>query len=204
MKIKSRWLSQFLVLLLPLFLCGQLTYAQSDNHKTLKSPKPLPEFVLNDQFGKFFSKDKLKGKWSMIFIGFAACPDACPFTLANLEAVRADMGFRMRPDNIPNIIFLSVDPDRDTPLLKEYLYYYHPEYIGITGKVSEIDKLIKGLDAYYKLDKKTPTDTAYNVVHSGKVAVINPEGEIVAEISPPFKPHSTGEYLINLIRSFDS
>ena len=121
MKIKSRWLSHFLLLLLPLLLCGKLTYAQSDNNKTLKSPRTLPEFLLNDQFGEFFSIDNFKGRWSIIFIGFAACPDVCPFTLANLEAVRADMGFRLKPDSIPNIIFLSVDPDRDTLLLKEYL-----------------------------------------------------------------------------------
>ncbi len=63
--------------------------------------------------------------------------------------------------------------------------------------------MIKGLDAYYKLDKKSPDDKAYNVIHSAKVAVINPNGEVVAEISPPFKPHSTGEYLINLIRGID-
>lgn len=202
MKAKHRLLSRFIMLSLLLF--GQLTYAQSDNNKTLKSPKALPDFVLNDQYGKFFSKDRLKGKWSMIFVGFASCPDVCPFTLANLEAVRADMGFRVRPDSIPNIVFLSVDPDRDTPLLKEYLSYYHPEYIGITGKISEIDKLIKGLGAYYKLDKKTPDAKIYNVIHSAKVSVINPDGEVVAEISPPFKPHSTGEYLINLIRGIDS
>lgn len=194
----------FTVVFVALLAIVNMSHAQSENTKTLKQVKSLPNFVLNDQYGKLFTRDRLKGKWSLIFIGFATCPDVCPFTLANLEAVRADMGFRLRPDSIPNIIFLSVDPDRDKTLLKEYLYYYHPEYIGITGKVSEIDKLIKGLDAYYKLEKKAANDMAYNVIHSAKVAVINPDGNVVAEISPPFQPHSTGEYLINLIRGIDS
>jgi len=184
--------------------CFISTPAYSQNNKTLNKPKSLPDFVLNDQYGKAFTKERLKGKWSMIFVGFASCPDVCPYTLANLEAVRADMGFRLRPDSIPDIVFLSVDPDRDQPLLKEYLYYYHPEYIGITGTKKSIDTLIKGLDAYYKIDKKKPDDKAYNVIHSAKVAVINPNGEIVAEISPPFQPHSTGEYLIKLIRGVSS
>jgi protein SCO1/2 len=172
-------------------------------NQTLKKPKGLPDFKLTDQYGETFTADRLKGKWSMIFVGFTTCPDVCPYTLANLEAVRADMGFRLTPDKIPNIIFLAVDPERDEPLLKEYLYYYHPEYIGITGDRGEIDTLIRGLDAYYRLDKKTPDDKIYNVIHSAKVAVINPDAEIVAKIDPPFQAHRTGEFLMQLIRGIE-
>lgn len=169
-------------------------------NQTLKIPKPIPEFQLFDQYQKKFGVLDLKGRWSMIFIGFTTCPDVCPFTLANLEAVRADLGLRLRPDHIPNIIFLAVDPDRDTAILKDYLSYFHPSYIGITGSTQELDKLVEGLDGFYRLKRENPQDKTYDVVHSARVSIINPDAEIVATIDPPFSPHNTGEYLINIIR----
>ena len=171
-----------------------------DAHITLKKYKPLAEFVLEDHDGNKVDQNMFKGSWSMIFIGFTTCPDVCPTTLSNLEAVRADMGLRMRPDNIPRIIFLAVDPDRDRPFLKDYLSYFHPEYIGITGSHEELGKLIKSIDAFYRLDKKYLTQIDYEVLHTAFVAIINPDGEMVAKINPPFVAHKTAEYLNNLIR----
>jgi protein SCO1/2 len=173
--------------------------ASSDNMEAVVPPELLSDFNLKDQHGNAFGIDQLKGRWSMIFVGFTSCPDVCPMTLSNLEAIRADMGFRMSPDRIPNIVFLAVDPDRDTALIKDYLSYFHPKYIGITGEVAEIDKLIKGLDGFYRLDRKNAEDKDYNVIHTATVSIISPEAKIVAKLSPPFHPHKTGEYLIQVI-----
>jgi protein SCO1/2 len=166
---------------------------------TIDSPQLLSDFNLKDQYGNTFGVDQFKGHWSMVFVGFTACPDVCPMTLSNLEAVRAEMGFRMSPERIPKIVFLAVDPDRDTAMLKDYLSYFHPKYIGITGLVTEIDKLIRGLDAFYRLEQKYPGDSSYNVVHTATVSIISPEAKIVATISPPFHPHKTGEFLMKVI-----
>ena len=168
--------------------------------KTLDKPVPITGFTLTDQYDNPFGIDNLKGKWSMIFIGFTSCPDVCPTVLANLEAVRADMGLRMRPDTVPNIIFLAVDPHRDRAALKEYLKYFHPDYIGITGVTREIDHLTKNLGAFYRIDKRSAEDQNYSVTHSSTVYLINPDAALVATINPPFHPHQTGEFLIQLIR----
>ena len=136
----------------------------------------------------------------MIFIGFTTCPDVCPVTLANLEAVRAEMSLRVSPKRIPRIIFLAVDPARDSPVLKEYLAYFHPEYIGLSGAVVQIDSLIKSLKAFYRLDKQSPDDVDYDVLHTAFVSIINPQGQMVAKLSPPFYPHKTAESLNQLIR----
>jgi protein SCO1/2 len=181
-----------------LFLSAAAATA-ADGAVTIEPPQLLSDFNLKDQYGDAFGVEQFKGRWSMVFVGFTACPDVCPVTLANLEAVRAEMGFRMSPERIPNIVFLAVDPDRDTAVLKEYLSYFHPKYIGITGDDSEIDKLITGLDAFYRLEKKFPGDDGYNVVHTAAVSIISPEAKIVAKISPPFHPHKTGEYLMRVI-----
>ncbi len=109
-------------------LAGQVmlaaeTVAATDDYERLKKPIAVKPFSLLDQNGAPFNLQSLKNHWSMIFVGFTTCPDVCPVTLGNLEAVRAEMGLRVSPERIPRIIFLAVDPARDVPVLKEYLGY---------------------------------------------------------------------------------
>ena len=173
--------------------------AATDDYERLKNPVAVKPFSLVDQNGVRFNLQSLKNHWSMIFIGFTTCPDVCPVTLGNLEAVRAEMGLRVSPERIPRIIFLAVDPARDVPVLKEYLGYFHPQYIGISGEVNQIGSLINSLDAFYRLDKKHTDDNDYDVLHTAYVSLINPAGEMVAKLNPPFHPHKTAMYLSQLI-----
>ena len=173
--------------------------AATDDYERVKNPVAVKPFSLADQNGAPFNLQSLKNHWSMIFIGFTTCPDVCPVTLGNLEAVRAEMGLRVSPERIPRIIFLAVDPARDVPVLKEYLGYFHPQYIGISGEVNQIGSLINSLNAFYRLDKKHTDDKDYDVLHTAYVSLINPAGEMVAKLNPPFHPHKTAMYLSQLI-----
>ena len=173
--------------------------AATDDYERLKNPVAVKPFSLVDQNGAPFNLQSLKNHWSMIFVGFTTCPDVCPVTLGNLEAVRAEMGLRVSPERIPRIIFLAVDPARDVPVLKEYLGYFHPQYIGISGEVNQIGSLIGSLNAFYRLDKKHIDDNDYDVLHTAYVSLINPAGEMVAKLNPPFHPHKTAMYLSQLI-----
>jgi protein SCO1/2 len=173
--------------------------AATDDYERLKNPVAVKPFFLVDHNGVRFNLQSLKNHWSMIFIGFTTCPDVCPVTLGNLEAVRAEMGLRVSPERIPRIIFLAVDPARDVPVLKEYLGYFHPQYIGISGEVNQIGSLINSLNAFYRLDKKHTDDNDYDVLHTAYVSLINPAGEMVAKLNPPFHPHKTAMYLSQLI-----
>ena len=173
--------------------------AATDDYERLKNPVAVKPFSLVDQNGAPFNLQSLKNHWSMIFVGFTTCPDVCPVTLGNLEAVRAEMGLRVSPERIPRIIFLAVDPARDVPVLKEYLGYFHPQYIGISGEVNQIGSLINSLNAFYRLDKKHLDANDYDVLHTAYVSLINPAGEMVAKLNPPFHPHKTAMYLSQLI-----
>ena len=173
--------------------------AATDDYERLKNPVAVKPFSLVDQNGVPFNLQSLKNHWSMIFVGFTTCPDVCPVTLGNLEAVRAEMGLRVSPERIPRIIFLAVDPARDVPVLKEYLGYFHPQYIGISGEVNQIGSLINSLNAFYRLDKKHLDANDYDVLHTAYVSLINPAGEMVAKLNPPFHPHKTAMYLSQLI-----
>lgn len=171
--------------------------------KTYEKTEPVPMFQLEDQHGKGFTKENLKGRWTLMFLGFTSCPDVCPMTLTRLEAVRAEMGLRLMPEKIPAVVFLAVDPERDAAILKNYMAHFHPEHTGITGDPEQIDILVKGIGEFYRLDKIGHPGAHYDVVHSASVLVINPDAEVVAKIPPPLPVEQTSVYLNQLIRTHD-
>jgi len=69
-------------------------------------------FQLVNQDGQAVDQTMLNGKWSLVFFGFTYCPDFCPTTLTALEATKQQMGDRAKD---LQIVFVSVDPERDTP-----------------------------------------------------------------------------------------
>jgi protein SCO1/2 len=160
------------------------------NGVILDSPPVVQAFTLDDHNGKPFTADSLKGHWSLVLAGFTNCPDVCPFTLAEL-------GLRVRPDRLPTVIFLAVDPDRDRPNLKDYVVQFHPDFIGVTGAIDQVDRALKGIDAI-AVRAKPDARGNYQVTHSAAVAVIDPQGRLVAKISPPFEPAPTAQFLADL------
>ncbi|MFT5082470.1 MAG: protein SCO1/2 [Lentisphaeria bacterium] len=191
---------RFVILLYALI--GFISTAQSGSvpYEVLRSPKALPDFSLVDHDANMFGLPQFKGHWSLVFLGFTSCPDICPMTMSRLEAVRADLGLRFTPEKIPDVVFVAVDPQRDQVILGEYLRYFHPDNIGITGEEDQLQTLVKGMDAYYRIDKEAVNSASYEVVHTSAIAVINPKAEMVAKISPPFKVNETAEFLVQLIR----
>lgn len=161
----------------------------------LDEPAEIPPFELSDHDGKVFDNERLAGKWSLITIGFTQCPDVCPFVLSNLQATHAEVGLRTRPDSLPQVIFVGVDQKRDEPILKDYVSYFHPDFVGVTGPWDRMTKFVEGLDGYAKLGKPDK-DGNYDVQHTASVIVVAPSGRIVAKLSPPLDPGAVAEYLV--------
>ncbi|MGB0905818.1 MAG: SCO family protein, partial [Mangrovicoccus sp.] len=91
----------------------------------LDEPVEIPAFTLMEQNGKIYSEADLSGHWTLIMFGFTSCPDVCPFTLGNLEAAVAETSLRVRPDNVPQVVFVSVDPERDWETVSDYAHFFH-------------------------------------------------------------------------------
>ncbi|WP_246226258.1 SCO family protein [Chelativorans xinjiangense] len=178
-------------------------HAQDVKGVTLDKPSPVGDFELIDHRGEPFTREDLMDRWSLVFLGFTHCPDVCPFTLANLEAVRSELSLLLPPERLPQIVFLAVDPDRDRPVLADYVAHFDLSFVGVTGEPGEIARFAHGLDAYYRLEKKSDDDDSYDVVHSAAVAVIDPDGAVKAKITPPFHPHDTANYLHLLLRGVE-
>lgn len=167
----------------------------------LDDPVTLPAFSFHDEHGTVYASDDLKGNWTIIMIGFLTCPDVCPFTLANLEEAIAETGMRVRPDNVPDVWFLSVDPDRDSTFVSDYGPFFHPDFRSMTGARDQIDTFVEATDSFYRL--MPPDHTGfYDVQHSSAVSVIAPDGTLRAKLQPPFDPGLTAEFLARLQISY--
>ncbi|MBC58214.1 MAG: hypothetical protein CL814_14965 [Confluentimicrobium sp.] len=163
----------------------------------LDRPVALPAFVLSDQRGETFTQADLAERWTIIMFGFNSCPDVCPFTLGNLEHAIAETALRVRPDNVPQVVFVSVDPVRDHDTVTDYAEFFHPDFRGVTGARDQIDTLVEATDSFYRL---LPPDATgyYEVQHSSAVSVIGPDGMLRAKLQPPFDAGLTAEFLARL------
>ena len=145
----------------------------------------LPDFTLIDHNGSTFTRESLKGSWSLLFFGFTHCPDVCPATMQSLAVAREKLAAQGRAAaTLPRIILISVDPERDdAEVLKSYVSYFGQDIIGLTGDLSELQKLTKRLGIFFA--KSPGDDGGYNVDHSAAVLVINPFAEFHALFSAP-------------------
>lgn len=163
----------------------------------LDEPAEIPTFAFSNDLGEEFTDKDLLNQWTLVMFGFLSCPDVCPFTLGNLEAAVAETGMRVRPDSVPKVVFVSVDPDRDAGMVSDYAKFFHPDFRGFTGDRTEIDTLIEATDSFYRLLRPDHTGH-YEVQHSSSVSVIAPDGTLRAKLQPPFDPGMTAEFLARL------
>jgi protein SCO1/2 len=148
----------------------------------LATPRPIAPFTLLDQDGKPFANAQLQGHWTLLFPGFTHCPDVCPTTLSMLKLLQQRMQAQA-----PAMVFLSVDPERDTPAaLKPYVRFFSPDITGLSGPLDELNHLCENLGvAYVKVPGKSPGD--YSIDHSAALVLIDPQGRVAGYFTPPYK-----------------
>jgi protein SCO1/2 len=150
-------------------------------------PRELAEVALTDQNGKDFTKQQLEGKWTLAFVGYTYCPDVCPTTLAELKSIYPDLK-AIKTDNPLQILFLSVDPNRDkTERLKEYIDFFNPEFIAASAKHKILFPLVRSMGMLYSLSDPAD-DPDYLVSHSASVVVINPQAQVIGRFQPTAEP----------------
>jgi protein SCO1 len=159
-----------------------------ENATVLPSTLPLPEFSLHDAYGEPFTKASLGGGFSLMFFGFTNCPDVCPITLSVLASAVQQIE-QEAPNAVPEVVFVSVDPFRDTPeRIRAYVAGFDPSFKGVTGADDELEPLLRALGV--GVQKHEHHGEHYNVVHSGVVFVIGPNAELVAVSSAPHVPET--------------
>ncbi len=138
---------------------------------------PDLKFSLQAAGNKTFTQEDLKGKTVLMFFGYASCPDICPTTMAQLSEVIAKLG-----DDAKDvcIIFISVDPHRDTPdMLQAYVDAFNKNAIGLTGNEDQIAALARNYRIAYQIEKPKAGDNPdiYDVTHSRGVFIFDNQGK---------------------------
>jgi protein SCO1/2 len=142
-------------------------------------------FQLVDQNGRPTTEATLKGQWNAVFFGFTYCPDVCPGTLQALAAASDQLGPKAKD---LKIVFISVDPGRDSPrVVKDFLSGQNlpKNILGLTGAPEQVAAVVKAYRAYAK---KVGDGPDYSVDHSVSVYLMDPKGRFVKVIAYDLPP----------------
>ena len=147
------------------------------------APAPIGgPFALTDMNGRAVTDQTFRGRWMLVFFGYTHCPDACPLALSEMSETLDRLGpmaARVQP------LFVSVDPERDTPeALRGLLESFDPRILGLSGTPAQVAQAAQAYRVYYA---RHGTGAEYAVDHSTLLYVMDPQGRYVTHFT-----HATG------------
>ena len=165
--------------------------------QVIESQDSLPggHFVLKDQNNQVFDSAASQ-KLKLIYFGVTYCPDVCPTTLIKVS----DIIDRLKEDSKEiNSIFITVDPERDTPeILSDYVSAFHEDIIGLTGTKNEIDKVTEDWGVYYQKEILDGEED-YTMNHLDIIFLANANGEFIDYFPPKIQSVLIVEKIRNII-----
>lgn len=134
---------------------------------------PDLEFTLTSDQGRSVRAADYRGDIILLYFGYTHCPDVCPTTMARLASVTQRLG--KAADRV-RILFVSVDPARDTPtLMQRYVSAFDSHAVGLTGSGDAIEALAKRYRVAYQ-EEKGDAHGNYEVTHSSGVYIFDKDG----------------------------
>ncbi len=156
------------------------------------APPVVPAFSLGSAAGGQLTAANLKGHWTLLFFGFTHCPDVCPTTLAVLKQAAAKLKDDPLYRDLGQVLFVSVDPERDTPeTLAKYVHYFNPAFLAATGQDAALNALTGPLSV---IRAKVPDGKDdYTFDHTASIFLVDPALRVLGRFSPPHDPASLAE-----------
>jgi len=144
--------------------------------KVYSPPRAAFDFALPASNGQTVRLSDYRNHIVLLFFGYTACPDVCPTTLADIKAALAQLGPQAQA---VTVLFLTVDPARDTPAhLAEYLGYFHEAgYVGLRGSDAETAAIAYQYGAKFYREEGVTATGGYTVAHTTRLFLINRYGE---------------------------
>ncbi len=206
--LKHGYGKSLLLIGLLMFLVGCQQAAEkpvTEMATVLPQGKKIADYQLTNYGEKDFSNDSTREQWSLFFFGYTRCPDVCPTELYMLaELIRRIEQNPLLVAQAPQVVFVSVNPQQDKPeALRDYVRFYHPSILGVTGKQSDVDRLSRAMGAFHErvyhqngrvvafdAEDEVPEglENSYLVNHSATIFLVNPEGDLHAVFSAPHDP----------------
>ena len=134
--------------------------------------------TINDSF----NNDSLKNHITLVFFGYASCPDFCPDTLAKMNKL-----FKTVSENNQNkklqLLFISIDPKDEMEVMKKYVEYFNKDFIGMPMNGNNLDKVIKKAGVYVKKVSSEGDIDFYD--HTGAIFIVNSDAKVIGIYTPP-------------------
>ncbi|MFI9653772.1 SCO family protein [Guyparkeria sp. GHLCS8-2] len=163
-----------------------------------EAPMPVPGVVLDGVDGPVDASALFAGRWTLLYVGYSYCPDICPTELGQLSRILPAL-----QENSPQfdwqVVFLSVDSERDTPAhLEKYTAFFSEEFVPVTGSREAIDAVTGAVKAGYRIGEHAPGERRYSVDHDTGFRLIDPQGRMLALLPGPHHP----DQVVTMIQSF--
>lgn len=148
-------------------------------------------FTLTDQTGRQRSDTEFRGKLMIVYFGYSYCPDVCPTDLMAITQALDALG--PAAEGVQPV-FITVDPERDTKVLTDYISAFHHSFVGLTGSPEEIRTVANSYKAFYV---KVPDERGggYSIDHAGVIYLMGRSGEYLGFMPPQTNPDRLTEVL---------
>jgi protein SCO1/2 len=164
---------------------------------TLTSPSERPRaaliggaFALIDGDGKTISDQTLKGRPFLVYFGYTHCPDVCPTDLARISDILGRIGDKSIP-----ALFITVDPERDTPkIMQDYVSSFNPAIIGLSGSPQAVEATEKTFRVFARKGEKQPNGD-YSMDHISIVYLMDKNGAFVEAFNVERPPEDAAKEL---------
>jgi len=172
---------KFFFVLIPLAITSIVLFKEIEGSESTATNLKKPEFYenyggdfsLTGPEGETISLEDFRNKVVLVYFGYTFCPDVCPITLSKLKLIMLDLGEKAEK---VQVIFISIDPERDTyQKLKEYIPYFHPTFIGLTGTEADIAAVAKKYQTIY-IKQKVESEAEYLMAHTDVVILVDQNG----------------------------
>lgn len=187
----------FFLVLTAAIISGCTSGEQEWNGKNITGVMPDLEFELVNSNNNQVTAIDYSGQVRLLFFGFTSCPDVCPTALAHIQK-----SIRQMPKELQEkvtVLFVSVDPQRDTPeLLGEYAAFFGDNIVGLTGKESTLRQLAKRYRTTFGYSEPD-SNGHYQVSHSSAIYVFDTEGRIRLLLRPELPSEQVAEDLARLV-----
>ena len=142
-----------------------------------RTPAFHVEFELTDHQGMVRTQEDFAGQWMLVFFGFTNCPDVCPTTLAEVAAVMDGLG--EDADQVQPL-FISIDPERDTPaVLADFVPRFDAGIVGLAGTPDQIERTADNFNVFYEKAEEAASQGDYAIGHSSQLFLFDPSGGYV-------------------------
>jgi cytochrome oxidase Cu insertion factor (SCO1/SenC/PrrC family) len=151
-------------------------------------------FALTDQNGKLRHDSDFRGRLMIVYFGYTFCPDVCPTDLMAITQALDALGPEaagIQP------IFITIDPERDNPVMADYLKAFHNSFIGLTGSSEEIRRVANAYMAFYAR-VEDPRTGEYSIDHFGVIYLMGRDGKYLGFMPPQTAP----DRLIDILREY--